>query len=416
MDENRMLSSNPEGLGQFERLMRRDRNHPSVFIWSLAEDEPMQSSPAAARIAATMQELVHRLDPTRQCTAATTNGRLFGGINKVIDVRGWSGDDWYDLLYHRDRPRGRFSGVEEGGLLSTRGIYVNDRTQGYFSSYADHMSNSITPTGGWWTSYADLLWLAGGFLQSGFDFMGASAPSHWPNVISQSGAMDLCGFPKDDFYYYQSCWSDRPMVHLLPHWNWLGNEGQEVQVHRYANGEEVELLLNGQNLGRKPIAKNLYQSWTVKYAPGTLLARSYRNGKVVAEDKVETTGAPTTIRLIPDRAVINADGEDLSIITVAAQDAQGRTVPDAQNVVRFSVFGPGKIIAIGNGDPSSHSAGEFIFGTAPWQRRVFNGLEQLIVQSEKEPGTIELTARSAGLSEAHLNITVQPAQPRPSAP
>ena len=162
------------------------------------------------------------------------------------------------------------------------------------------------------------------------------------------------GFPKDNFYYYQAWWSDKKVLHLLPHWNWTGKEGQSIDVRCFSNLDEVELFLNGASLGRMTMPKNSHLQWMVPYAAGTIMARGYKNGKLVAEEKLETTGAPAAIKLTPDRATINPDGEDVSVITVAVTDAQGRIVPVADNLISFEISGPGKIIGVGNGDPTSH--------------------------------------------------------------
>jgi beta-galactosidase len=211
------------------------------------------------------------------------------------------------------------------------------------------------------------------------------------------------------------------VLHLMPHWNWAGKEGQDIDVCCFSNCEEVELFLNGESLGRKPMAKNSHLQWMVKYAPGTLLARGYKGGRQIAQDQVETTGAPAAIQLAPDRAAIRADGEDAGVIAVSIVDSKGRVVPVAGNLVHFELAGPGAIIGVGNGDPASHEPDVFLAaadkpGSPDWQRRVFNGLAQVIVQSGKVPGKIQLTARSEGLAPATLEIAAQPSAPRPAVP
>ena len=195
---------------------------------------------------------------------------------------------------------------------------------------------------------------------TGFDYRGEPTPYWWPCINSHFGILDTCGFPKDNFYYYQSWWTDQTVLHLLPHWNWPGREGQEIDVRALSNCDEVELFLNGQSLGRQPMKRDSQLRWNVKYAPGTLSAKGYKAGQVVAEKKVETTGAPASIHLLPDRQAINADGEDVSIVTVSVADAQGRMMPVASNRVKFAVEGPGRLIGVGNGDPSCHEPDVFI--------------------------------------------------------
>ena len=255
--------------------------------------------------------------------------------------------------------------------------------------------------------------MSGVFNWTGFDYRGEPTPFKWPCISSHFGCIDTCGFPKDDFYYYQSVWTDKPMVHLLPHWNWSGKEGQPIDVWCYSNCKEVELFLNDKSLGKKTMEPNGHLEWPVNYAPGTLSAKGYDGEEIVAETKIETTGAPAAVQLTPDRASINADGEDLSIITVSVADAQGRVVPTAGNLVHFELSGPGKIIGVGNGDPSCHEP-DICAGN--WQRSAFNGLAQIIVQSTKQAGELKVTATADGLTPAMLTISAQPCTPRPSVP
>ncbi len=353
MDENRLLGSNPRNLADLAGQIRRDRNHPSIFVWSLFNEEPEQTSPAGARVTVTMQRLAHRLDPTRLCTAAANDGDAFQGINSVIDVRGWnySPERWLATTRPSEQPE---VGTEQASTVGTRGIYANDARRGYVSADDEEAHAGINSAEQWWKVYAVRPWLSGGFVWTGFDYRGEPSPYGWPCINSHFGIMDTCGFPKDNFYYYQSWWSDRTVLHLMPHWTWPGREGQDIKVSCFSNCREVELFLNGQSLGRQTMPANSRLRWHVKYAPGTLLAKGYRDGQVVAEEKVETTTAPARLKLAADRSTIAANGEDVSVITVSALDAAGRVVPVADNHVRFSLTGPGKIIGVGNGDPSCH--------------------------------------------------------------
>ena len=183
----------------------------------------------------------------------------------------------------------------------------------------------------------------------------------WPCINSHFGILDVCGFPKDNFYYYQSWWTTNTVLHLLPHWNWPGKEGQEIRVDALSNCKQVELFLNGASLGKQVMQPNSKLSWQVKYAPGTLSAKGFdAAGNVIAETKVETTGEPAAVQLTPNRTTINADGEDVSVITVSVADAQGRIVPVAGNKINFAIEGAGKILGVGNGDPSCHEPDTFI--------------------------------------------------------
>ncbi len=362
MDESRLLGSDSENLRKWDDQIRRDRNHPSVAIWSVANEEfSVQDSPQGGNVARTMQHFVKELDPTRPVTYAAPEGDTFKGINGVIEVRGWNyhvGRGMDD--YHAKHPNQPNVGTEQASTVSTRGIYENDKVRGYVSAYDSNAPSWATTTEKWWSYFADRPWLSGGFVWTGFDYRGEPTPYAWPCINSHFGILDTCGFPKDNFYYYQSWWSTNVVLHLLPHWNWPGKEGQEIRVDALSNCEEVELFLNGQSLGRQPMKRNSKLSWQVKYAPGVLSAKGFNGGKVVAETKVETTGDPASVQLTPDRATINADGEDVSVITVSVTDAQGRVVPVAGNQIHFDLSGPGKILGVGNGDPSCHEPDTFI--------------------------------------------------------
>ena len=362
MDESRLLGSDAQNLAKWEEQIRRDRNHACVGIWSVANEEfSVQSSPQGGNVARTMQALVKSLDPTRPVTYAAPQGDTFDGINGVIEVRGWNYHVGQDMdNYHAEHPDQPNVGTEQASTVSTRGIYANDKTRGYVSAYDDNAPSWATTTEKWWSYFADRPWLSGGFVWTGFDYRGEPTPYGWPCINSHFGVLDVCGFPKDNFYYYQSWWTTNIVLHLLPHWNWAGKEGQEIRVDALSNCEEVELFLNGQSLGKQTMKRNSKLSWSVKYAPGTLSAKGFNGGKLVAEQKVETTGEPASVQLTPNRATINADGEDVSVITVSVADAKGRIVPTAGNKINFAIEGAGKILGVGNGDPSCHEPDTFI--------------------------------------------------------
>jgi beta-galactosidase len=364
MDESRLLGSDQENLQKWDDQIRRDRNHACVGIWSIANEEfSVEDSPQGAAVARTMQDYVKRLDPTRPVTYAAPEGDTFAGINGVIDVRGWNyhigaGMDSYHAK-HPDQPE---VGTEQASTVGTRGIYANDPARGYVSSYDnDHVPSWGNSAEAWWGFFAPRPWLSGGFVWTGFDYRGEPTPYSWPCINSHFGIMDTCGFPKDNFYYYQSWWTTNTVLHLLPHWNWAGKEGQEIRVDALSNCKQVELFLNGTSQGKQAMKPNSKLTWQVKYAPGTLSAKGFDDaGKVIAETKVETTGEPAAVQLTPNRTTINADGEDVSVITVSVADAQGRTVPTAGNKINFAIEGAGKILGVGNGDPSCHEPDTFI--------------------------------------------------------
>jgi beta-galactosidase len=416
MDESRTVGSDADNLGQLEFQIRRDRNHPSVFIWSIGNEEPIQNSSIAKRVAVTMQNLIHRLDPSREVTYAASVGNQFTGMNSVTDVRGWNYHIDAIDAYHQAHPTQPEIGTEQASIMTTRGIYARDPAHGYQSAYDDkeNRRNGNNTAEEWWTFFAARPWLSGGFAWAGFDYRGETAPYGWPCISSHYGVLDTCGFPKDTFYYYQSWWTTNTVLHLLPHWNWPGKEGTNIDVRCFSNCKEVELFLNGQSLGRKNMPENSHLQWLVPYTPGILSAKGYQDGKVIAETKVETTGEPAAIQLTADRSTINADGEDCSVVTVAVRDAQGRIVPVAGNLINFEILGAGKIIGVGNGDPSSHEADVCTTPTA--KRSVFNGLAQVIVQANKDAGDIQLTAQADGLTATTLTIHAAAHPPHAALP
>ncbi len=415
MDENRLLGSDAANLARLADQIRRDRNHPSVVVWSIANEEGVQTSATGGRIAATMQNLVHQLDPSRRVTYAANVGDTFQGINGIIDVRGWNyhiGDDMD--RYHQQHPTQPEVGTEQASTVCTRGIYANDRERGYVSAYDDNAPPWAHTTEVWWKFFAARLWLSGGFAWTGFDYRGEPTPYGWPCINSHFGILDTCGFPKDNFFYYQAWWGDQPMVHLLPHWNWPGQEGQDIDVRCFSNCDEVELFLNGQSLGRQTMPRNSHLRWKVKYAPGTLAAKGIKAGQVVAATQVETTGAPAAIRLTPDRATINADGEDISVITVAVTDTQGRVVPVANNLVNFELSGPGHILGVGNGDPSCHEP-DIYLSKPPTRTVALDGWRMQLVPDTKDRPEVAENFRERNWRRVDVRAESGPLRPDESA-
>ncbi len=410
MDENRLMGSAPELMAGWETLVRRDRNRPSVILWSLGNEEfRIQSNDAGRRIAESMIQRLRRLDLSRQYTIAANNGNTFEGVNSVVPIRGFNYLTITDIdKYRKDHPDQILLGSEEASTVCTRGIYANDSTRGYVCDY-----DSIAPRWGalaerWWKFYAARPWLAGAFVWTGFDYRGEPTPYGWPCINSHFGIMDVCGFPKNNFYYYQSWWTDRDVLHLFPHWNWA--RGQTVAVWVHSNCDSVELFLNGRSLGRRTVTPNEHLAWSVAYEPGTLEAQGWRAGRKLVS-RWETTGTPVRLVLSADRSTIGADGEDVSVVTVTAVDAGGREVPVANTGVRFSASGAGAIIGVGNGDPSSHEPDKCPAGG--WARSLFNGKCQVIVQSGTTPGPITLQASSEGLQGVSLSIQTVQAPLRP---
>ncbi len=400
MDETRMMSSNPEGLSELERLIKRDRNHPSVVIWSLGNEEPEQGNTRGARIVLTMRTLQRKLDPSRVATTAMNNSWGGVGVSTVVDVQGCNYNDSKIDAYHKEHPQQPMIGTETASTLATRGIYADDKIRGYMSAYDTDKPAWGNTAEEWWSFYDEREWLAGGFAWTGFDYRGETTPYKWPCISSHFGILDTCGFAKDTAYYYKTWWGAEPALHLLPHWNWEGKEGQEVAVWAYCNQDSVELFLNGTSLGSQPVKKNGHLEWKAKYAPGTLEARASKGGKVVLTEKRETTGAAAKIFAVADRSKIAADGQDLAVINVTIVDAQGRPVPTANNKVTFAVNGPGSVLGVGNGDPSCHEPDKAS------ERSAFNGLCMAIMQSKRgDAGQVAITVTSAGLEAATVSLT-----------
>lgn len=361
IDEHRMMGNTPEILDQLNRLILRDRNHPSVIVWSMGNEEwAMEGRETGARITASMQAFAKRLDPTRRATVAISGG-WGAGSSTTVDVAGYNYKNNGDIdKQHAAFPNQPGIATEEVAATSTRGIYIDDRPAAHLRAYDWKPSNWGSGIEDSWLFYSARQFVSGMFVWSGFDYRGEPTPFGWPAVNSQFGVLDMCGFFKDHAYYLQSWWMEKPMVHLLPHWNWPGKEGQEIDVWAYSNADEVELLLDGQSLGRRPMKRNSHLEWKVKYRPGTLRARGYRDGKEIASDTVATAGAPASIQLVSHRDRIAADGEAVSMIAVRVNDAQGRMAPTAGNEIAFALAGPGKIIGVGNGDPGSHEAERYV--------------------------------------------------------
>jgi beta-galactosidase len=411
MCETRQMSSNQEGMAQLEAMVKRYRNSPSIILWSVGNEEWQLQGPMAqqgARIAAEMVQRCHELDPTRVVSAAV-NGDNRQGVTDSFDIVGFNYGLERPDKYHADFPKRPIYGSETSSAISTRGIYTTDKLRNWVNSYDGVVPWGETPEA-WWTFYGTREWEAGGFAWTGFDYRGEPTPYGWPSINSQFGIVDMCGFPKDYFFYYKAWWGKEPSLHLFPHWNWEGREGDEIAVWVYSNLDEVELLVNGVSAGTKKVPHLSHVEWKVKYEPGAVEARGMKDGKVVLTEKRETTGAAATIRLTADRTTIQADGEDLAILKVEALDSAGRLVPTADALIQFKLTGPGAIIGVGNGDPNCQESDK-----EP-QRSLFNGLAQVIVQASKAPGEIAIEARAKEehLQPATVTVTSQAAQPRPS--
>jgi len=415
MCETRQMSSSPEGMAQLEVMVKRYRNSPSIILWSIGNEEGQlqnQMAEQGAKVGATMVRRVHELDPTRVVSAAV-NGDNKQGVSDAFDIIGFNyGLDRPDE-YHKKNPARPIYGSETSSAISTRGVYSTDPLRNTVNAY-----NAAVPWGetaeDWWTFYGTREWAAGGFAWTGFDYRGEPTPYGWPSINSQFGIVDMCGFPKDTFFYYKAWWGKEPALHLFPHWNFEGREGDEIPVWVYSNLDEVELLVNGKSLGKQKVPHLGHVQWKPRYAPGAIEARGFKGGKVILTEKRETTGLAVSIRLTADRMEINADGEDVAILKVEALDKEGRAVPTASNLIGFHVSGAGAFIGVGNGDPNCQESDK-----EP-RRSLFSGLAQVILQSTKRPGEIHIEAVKEGwggpeLTPAKLTITTKAVELRPEA-
>jgi beta-galactosidase len=427
-------------------FIHRDRNHPCVVMWSAGNEIGEQGAPNGPEILHKLIAVFHREDPTRPVTAAMDNifnqsGPAPEAFTSQLDIVGYNYVDRWgtrrETQYTDDRERfrnRRFVGTEESGVAGTRGEYqfgslLDDNDSD------DHLVLGRGPKGPLYvaaTVRAASLWrfaathdyVIGEFLWTGIDYLGES---RWPRKLTAFGALDSCGFKKDSYYFYQSIWTDAPMLHLLPHWNWPDRAGSVVPVIAYTNCAAVELFLNGRSLGVKSrefpsegvtgswnnyahpkieaTTGDLQLVWDVPYEPGELKAVGYdRRGQVAAQAAVQTAHEAAGLEVTVDRSSITSGARDVASVTVRALDANGVFVPLADNQVTFDVSGPGKLIGVDNGDPESHASYQ---GST---RALFNGMALALVQSTPESGTIRITARSEGLKDAQIDITTLAAQ------
>jgi len=409
-------------------LARRDRNHPSVILWSIGNEIAEQGQGAdGAAVARELSAIFHEEDPTRPTTAAENSASAGSPFPAALDAPGlnYQGAKGSYPNFHRAFPDRMIFGSETESTISSRGFYTFPVATGMGSvsangrgqdNAAHQMSSYDLYYPGWATS-PDLefagqdRWpfVGGEFVWTGFDYLGEPTP--WggngdPSRSSYFGIIDLAGFPKDRYYIYQANWRpDLPMAHILPHWNWPDRVGQVTPVHVYTSGDEAELFLNDKSLGRKKKAPLEYRiRWDdVVYAPGTLKVVAYKAGKQWATDTVKTTGAASQLALKPDRATITADAHDLSFVTLSVQDAAGLMVPKSMQQIHFSITGPGEIVATDNGDATD----QVIFASK--DRKAFNGLALAIVKANRGGnGPIILTAKADGLTTATVTISTIP--------
>ncbi len=407
-------------------MVLRDRNHPSVFMWSIGNEVMEQwtnGDSTAAPIARELAAIVRALDPTRPITQAANNGSPQNPVFHAgaLDLLGHNYHHEVWAEFPVQYPGAKFLITEAMSALNSRGVYEqpSDSVASYETPYVknhgpqpnkDYRLSSYDNRKAFWGSlheeslrlFERYPFLSGMFVWQGIDYLGEPTPYEWPARSSYFGVADLAGFPKDPFYLYQSVWTEQPMLHLLPHWNWT--PGESIDVWAYTNADEVELFLNGKSLGvkRKPEPVS-HLMWRVAYAPGTLRAVARKSGRVWVTAEVKTAGAPARVALVPDRARIRADGEDLSFVTVRVEDRAGVEVPTAEPLIRFRVSGPARIVGVDNGDQISHTSFQ------AKQVRLFNGRAVVIIRSNGRPGTATLTAEAdgGGVAPATVRIDVR---------
>jgi len=411
-----------------EDQVLRDRNHPSVFIWSLGNEIPEQwgnkDDTSGKTIIRELNAIVKSLDPTRPTITANND---INPSNRLLqaNVADLIGYNYNHAQWHKDSVAKRwgnkpFIATESVSALETRGHYDNfpsDSIRRWPSRWdlpCPNCNEDLTVnaydnvSAPWGSTHEETMkafkkWdnVSGHFIWTGFDYVGEPTPYPFPARSSYFGIIDLAGFPKDVYYMYQSEWTDKPVLHILPHWNWKAGNTVDVWAY-YSNADEVELFLNGKSLGtRKKINDELHVMWRVQYEAGTLKAVSRKQGKIVLTKEIKTAGKTAKIILTADRNTIKVDGDDLSFITATIVDASGNIVPDADNLIKFNTKGEGNVIATDNGLQTSMES----FKSN--QHKAFNGLCLAVVQAGEKTGTITITATAEGLTSSTIVVTVK---------
>ena len=403
-----------------EDFIRRDRNHPSIFMWSIGNEILEQWDSTGIDLTKHLVSKVKALDTTRLITVACNPPSPENNLIKpdVLDLIGYNYAHTSYEHFPEVFPGKLFIATETTSALATRGHYdmPSDSirrwpirwdlpfTQGNDNNTVSAYDNVSTP---WGSTHAETWrvikqhdYLSGMFIWTGFDYLGEPTPYGWPSRSSYFGVVDLAGFPKDAYYMYQSEWTDKDVLHVFPHWNW--NQGDTVDVWAYFNQEEVELFLNGKSMGSKrKVVNEFHVMWRLKFEPGTLRAVGKTNGQEVMVKEIHTAGSPAKIKLTADRSELRADGKDLSFITVQILDKDGHIVPKADNLVHFSIDGEAKIASVDNGDPTSHEPFKANY------RRAFNGKCLAIVQTGYKPKKVNVTATSEGLESTILTLEIK---------
>lgn len=399
MDENRNFNSSADGIKQVRDMVMRDRNHPSVVMYSLFNEEPLQGTPTGRKLAERLQCEVKKLDDTRFLLGAMNTGvTTDGGACDILDMTGFNYITHTYDGFREKYPDMPMLGSENDSAFQTRGVYKTDHEKHIIDCY----DSEAAP---WGNTYRDGFsqvdsrpHIMGLFIWTGFDYRGEPTPFEWPSIGTQFGIMDTCGFKKDAFYLNKAFFTDKPMIHILPHWNW--SEGENIRVMAHTNCSEAELFLNGRSLGRKNIDKYDMADWNVVFEKGTLKIVGYINSEEVCSDSITTTDKAEKIVITPQNDIVYDGCDDAVIFNIHTEDKNGFSVPASNDLIKFSAEG-GEIIGVGNGDPNSHEADKAS------ERHLFNGLCQVIVRQTDGSERVTLTASADGLKTAVFSIPVK---------
>lgn len=417
INENRIIETSQHRMDDLEELIKSSRNHPSVFAWSMSNEEIFAGSYQALRILDKMIPFAKSLDDSRLFLSAEAflSGEMAAHYGlEIYDVFGMNyaesalNDNQIKNL-SANYPDMKFLSTESASWYTTRGIYEDNKERGHCSSYGTRyvmMGGEGGPNAGgtarpWqtWNFYKENPKTGGFFIWTGFDYRGEPTPLKEFQVCSNFGIMDTCGFPKDDCFYYQARMKETPLIHIMPHWTWE-KEGEIKVIRLYTNCDEADLILNGTSLGRKALDGDWIE-YEVPYQPGELKAIGYRDGKSVAEDIQRTAGKAAAIRMEANRPVLQADGSDVACVKVSIVDADGIVVPNAENNVQFEVTGAGTLLGLGNGDPGCRE------NDKASSRHAFSGLILALIQAKEEAGEIKVRALSPELEACELVLNTK---------
>lgn len=417
INENRIIETSQHRMDDLEELIKSSRNHPSVFAWSMSNEEIFAGSYQALRILDKMIPFAKSLDDSRLFLSAEAflSGEMAAHYGlEIYDVFGMNyaesalNDNQIKNL-SENYPDMKFLSTESASWYTTRGIYEDNKERGHCSSYGTRyvmMGGEGGPNAGgtarpWqtWNFYKENPKTGGFFIWTGFDYRGEPTPLKEFQVCSNFGIMDTCGFPKDDCFYYQARMKETPLIHIMPHWTWE-KEGEIKVIRLYTNCDEADLILNGTSLGRKALDGDWIE-YEVPYQPGELKAIGYRDGKPVAEDIQRTAGKAAAIRMEANRPVLQADGSDVACVKVSIVDADGIVVPNAENNVQFEVTGAGTLLGLGNGDPGCRE------NDKASSRHAFSGLILALIQAKEEAGEIKVRALSPELEACELVLNTK---------